>query len=75
MRYDRWPTREERARMREEITKAGGILKWLKRANERPSLTDEERARHAAANAVADEHGQPRPYPDLDLFPRKESQP
>jgi hypothetical protein len=63
--YDRWPTREERAQIREEIERAGGAVNALRLIARKP-LTDEQRARHASANAVADAYGYPRPYPYLE---------
>lgn len=72
MKPKRWATRRERARLREAIAEAGDASGWIRRGKERPAITDAERARHAAANAVADRFGFPRPYPDLDAYPRQE---
>lgn len=63
MRRDRWPTREERERMREEIAAAGGISAWI--CGGRPT-PEEERARKAKMNALAAECGMARPYPEID---------
>lgn len=71
-RFERWRTRQEREKQREAIGQAGSVGAWIRAGRARRAITDEERARHAAANAVADTYGFPRPYPDLDLYPRAE---
>lgn len=68
-RREAWATRKRRETMREEIASAGGVSAWIRAA--RAPITDVERARHAAANAVADKFGFPRPYPHLDDMPRR----
>lgn len=64
-----WLTRSQREAQKEAIAEAGGVSAWIRRGSDRRAITDEERARHAAANAVADEFCFPRPYPDLDDYP------
>ncbi len=71
-RHERWMTRKERDALREAIAQAGGMKAWRRSSLKRRPISDEERARHEAANDVADKFGFPRPYPDLDLYPRAE---
>ena len=63
MRRDRWPTREERERMREEIAAAGGVSAWIRSGKPNP---EEERARRARINALAVKCGMARPYPEIN---------
>lgn len=69
MRRDRRLTRAERKAQRDAIARAGEVRNWLRKAAGRKPITDDERARKAAVNALADKHGFPRPYPDLDQYP------
>lgn len=62
MRRERWKAREKRNAMREAIAEARSI----RAGSRKRQLTDAERARQGAANAVADRFGFPRPYRDLD---------
>jgi hypothetical protein len=66
---DRWPTREERQRIRERIAEAGSVRAWLRAAEPNP---EEVRARKARLNALADKCGMARPYPEVDE-PKKET--
>lgn len=75
MRRERWMTRKGIDAQREAIARAGSVRAWIRAAGKRKPLTGDERARHAAANAVADKFGFPRPYPDLDDYPRAEAEP
>lgn len=59
-------TREEREKMRDGIDEAGGALACIRQASKPKPLTEEDRARRAEVNAVADKFGSPRPYPDSD---------
>ncbi len=65
MRRERWPTREEREGMREDIAEAGGVSAWI-RAGSSKKAQAAQRARMAAMNALAERLGQARPYPELD---------
>ena len=67
VRRNRWPTREERERIRERIAEAGSVRAWLKAARPNP---DEVRARKAKLNALAEKCGMARPYPDVENEPR-----
>ncbi len=69
----RWLTRAEREAQREAIERAGGVLNWIREGRSPKPITDEERARRAAVNALANRHGFPRPYPDLDRTPQAAS--
>lgn len=75
MKFSRWLTRKERARMRDAAEKAGSASNWIKGGKKKSAITEKERARHAAANDVADRFGFPRPYPDLDAYPAKKDEP
>lgn len=68
-------SRQERDAMREAIAEAGGVSAWIRAARKKKPLTAEERARHAAANAVADKFGFARPYPDLEDYPAFDADP
>ncbi|MDX2277621.1 MAG: hypothetical protein NW206_19395 [Hyphomonadaceae bacterium] len=59
-------THEEREKVREGIAEAGCALTWMRQAAKPKPLTEEDRARRAAVNAVAHKFGFPRPYPDAD---------
>jgi hypothetical protein len=59
----RWRTREERGHMRDDIAAAGGVSVWIRAG--KPS-SDEERARKARMNALADKCRMARPYPEID---------
>ena len=67
VRRKRWPTREERERIRERIAEAGSVRAWLKAARPNP---DEVRARKAKLNTLAEKCGMARPYPDVEDEPR-----
>lgn len=67
VRRERWPTREERERIRERIAEAGSVRAWLKAAKPNP---DEVRARKTKLNALAEKCGMARPYPDVENEPR-----
>lgn len=73
MRYERWPTRKERDAQREAIARAGGVSAWIRSGKIKCPISDEERAKKAAVNALADKFGYTRPYPDLDQCPRADS--
>jgi hypothetical protein len=72
-RFERWPTRKEREAQRAAIAQAGGVSAWIRNASKRKPITDEERAKKAAVNALAHKHGFPRPYPDLGRYPRADA--
>ena len=59
----RWPTREERVRIRECIAEAGSVRAWLLAG--KPNA-DELRARKQRLNALAEKCGMARPYPEVD---------
>jgi hypothetical protein len=65
MRRDRWMTRQEHDRMREEIAEAGSTGAWI-----RQSANDEakrkQRTKMRALNALARKFGFNPPYPELD---------
>jgi len=65
MRRERWQTRQDRERMREEIAEASGVSAWI-RAGASKMGRAEQRARMAAMNALAERLGHARPYPELD---------
>lgn len=60
-RHDRWLTRKERERRREEIAAAGGVTAWIRSSKPSP---EEERARRRRINALAISCGLSPPYPD-----------
>jgi hypothetical protein len=66
VRRERWPTREERERIRERIAEAGSVRAWLLAGRPNP---DEVRARKAKLNALADKCGMARLYPEGDEPP------
>lgn len=68
----RWPTREERNRMREEIAEAGGVSAWIRAGRPSPA---EERTRKARLNALAAKCGMARPYPEIDERAPSEGEP
>lgn len=68
MRRGRWPTREERERIRERIAEAGSVRAWLRAAKPNP---DEVRARKQRLNALAVKCGMNPPYPEVDDGPRE----
>lgn len=61
-RYDRWPTRKQRDRQRDEIAAAGGISAWIRAGKPSP---EDERARQRRMNALAIKCGMAPPYPDV----------
>lgn len=62
-----WLTREERERVRARIAQPGGLRATIEEARKKKSvLSDEDRKRQAAVNALADKFGFPHPYPDLN---------
>jgi hypothetical protein len=65
---DRWPTREERQRIRERIAEAGSVRAWLLAGKPNP---EEVRARKRRLNALAEKCGTARPYPEVDDEPRE----
>lgn len=71
MRRERWPTREERQRLREQIAEAGGAVAWIRAS--KPSAEDVHR-RLARLNALAEKCGMPPPYPSLDKHGRPEAE-
>lgn len=68
MKRERWPTREERERIRERIAEAGSVRAWLLAGKPNP---EEVRARKAKLNALADKCGMARPYPEVDEPPEE----
>lgn len=70
MSRDRWTSRKEADAMRFAIERAGSVKAWIRSGLIKHPITDDVRTRHAAANALADRYGYPRPYPDLDAYPR-----
>jgi len=66
MRRERWPTREERGRIRGRIAEAGSVRAWLLADKPNP---EEVRARKLKLNALADKCGMARPYPETDEPP------
>ncbi len=66
MRRERWPTREERERIRERIAEAGGVRAWLRAGKPDP---EEVRARKRRLNALAVKCGMNPPYPEVDDEP------
>lgn len=62
-RAERWPTREERERMREQIAAAGGVSAWIRSAKR-----DQEQVlmQQRRMNALAAGCGMARPYPEVD---------
>ncbi len=71
----RWMTGKERDAMRDGIANAGSVRAWIREGLKKKPITAAKRARHRAANAVVDKFGFPRPYPDLDDYPRAEREP
>ncbi|HCK84268.1 MAG TPA: hypothetical protein DHW63_07045 [Hyphomonadaceae bacterium] len=71
-RRERWPTREERHRMREAVAEAGGVSAWIRAG--RPSA-ELERTRKARMNALAVKCGMARPYPEIDEHACSEGKP
>jgi hypothetical protein len=71
-RRERWPTREERKRVREEIAAAGGVSAWIRASKRSP---EEVRLRQARMNALAAKCGLARPYPEIDDCPCQECDP
>ena len=65
MRRERWPTRQERTRTREEIAEAGGVSAWIRAGSSEKALV-EQRARLLAMNALARRLGHAVPYPELE---------
>jgi hypothetical protein len=63
---ERWPTREERERIRERIAEAGSVRAWLLAGKPDPH---EVRARKQRLNALADKFGMARPYAEVDDEP------
>lgn len=68
VRRERWPTREERERIRERIAEAGSVRALLLAGKPNP---EEVRARKAKLNALADKCGMARPYPEVDEPPEE----
>jgi|LNFM01.1.fsa_nt_gb hypothetical protein len=66
MRRERWPTREERDRVRERIAEAGSVRAWLLAGKPHP---EEVRARKQRLNALAMKCGMNPPYPEIDDEP------
>jgi hypothetical protein len=62
-RVERWPTREERERMRAQIAAAGGVSAWIRSAKPDP---EQVRVQQRRMNALADKCGMARPYPEVD---------
>lgn len=66
MRRERWPTREERDRIRERIAEAGSVRAWIRAGKPR---ADEVLARKQRLNALAKKCGMNPPYPEVDDEP------
>lgn len=71
-RRERWPTREERKRTRDEIAEAGGVSAWIRAGRPSP---EEDRARKTRMNVLADKCGMARPYPEIDERAPRECDP
>ncbi|MGQ0531718.1 MAG: hypothetical protein ACT4OF_03385 [Caulobacteraceae bacterium] len=65
MRRQRWPTRKERERMRDEVAEAGGVSAWIRAGASKQSLA-EQRVRMLSMNALAKHLGHAIPYPELE---------
>jgi hypothetical protein len=65
LRRERWPTRKERERMREEMAEAGSVSAWI-RASASKTAQAEQRTRMLAMNALAKRLGHAIPYPELE---------
>lgn len=63
MKRARWPTREERVRIRERITEAGSVRAWLRAGKPDPNNV---RVRKQRLNALAEKCGMARPYAEVD---------
>ena len=69
-RHQRWPTRKERGRLRDQIAAAGSVGAWIRSG--KPKHTT-ERTRKARLNALAEKCGLEPPYPDIDTKPRDDA--